>query len=105
VSEFAGPDGKPELLAAKSEACPDQKLRTKQVEREARRLVGHLKDDKIALIFQIQVYAFNCANHDEKDKFHIDYVAGGGQWNVPGELQSTIRALEHALSELKKRVQ
>jgi hypothetical protein len=102
VSESTNLDG--------SEACFDQKQRTKAVERELRKTANRLERDKIASVFQLQVFAFNCTDrrHDRAiapDPFHCDYVAGGSRFDIPNSLQGTIKALEHALAELKKRVQ
>jgi hypothetical protein len=100
-----GPD-----LLQNSEACLEQKQRTKQVERELKKMMNRLERDKVAAVFQLQVYAFNCSDrkHDRSvapHPFHLDYVGGGGRFDVPNSLQATIKALEHSLAELKKRVQ
>ena len=100
---FAGP---PE----QQQVCRDQVQRTKFVEREHKRFAGRLERDKVAFVFGLTVYAFNCTDgrHNLKETphpFHLDYVAGGGHSEVPGAVQATIHALEHALAELKKRVQ
>lgn len=103
-----GPDGGPDILKD-PDVCPERQKRTANVERELRKTSNRLERDKIASVFHVEVYAFNCGDKrhekDGPDPFHIDYVAGGGRWEVPGALQASIRALEHALAELKKRVQ
>ncbi len=93
-------------LTQDSTVCREQKQRTLQVEKELRKTSNRLERDKIAPVFQLTVYAFNCGDerHKEPAAMHLDYVAGGGV-TVPGGLQTTIAALEHALAELKKRVQ
>lgn len=86
--------------------CNEQKQRARQVAHEAERLANRLERDKIAVLFQIQVYGFDCsdASH-EKAASHMDYTAGGGRLNVPGTLQVVIKALEHSLAALKAQVQ
>lgn len=99
----------PELTQS-PDVCPEQKRRTLFVEQEARRMANRMEDQHVASVFSVNVYAFNCSDkrHDLKatpHPFHLDYIAGGGRLDVPGALNSTIRALEHCLAELKKRAQ
>ncbi len=108
--ETKAPDLGPDLLNDVT-ACPEQQQTTRSVERELKKLTNRLERDRVYSVFHLQVYAFNCyntKNHDRSktpDPFHVDYVAGGGRKEVPGGVQITIKALEHALSVLKKKVQ
>lgn len=96
----------PELVQDPT-VCREQKQRTLHVEREARKMDNRLERDKVATVFHLVAYAFNCGDerHKEPGAMHLDYIAGGGRVTVPNSLQFTIKALEHALAELKKRVQ
>ena len=87
--------------------CREQKQRTLQVEKESRKMANRLERDRVAQVFQLTVFAFNCddARHKEPHTFHMDYCAGGGRFDVPNALQTVIKSLEHALAELKKRMQ
>jgi len=108
VSETRGPDGQGELTKDLN-VCPEQKHRTRAVEKELKKLGNRLERDRIASVFHLQLYAFNCGDKRHESEgphpMHIDYVAGGTRWDVPSSLQAAIRALEHALAELKKKVQ
>jgi hypothetical protein len=109
MSDTSGP-GQPEErknLHDGSDLCFEQKQRAKQVEHELHKLANRLERDKVANIFHLQVFAFNCDDkkHDKPHTLHFDYVAGGGRLDVPNSLQTTIKALEHALAQLKKQVQ
>lgn len=106
MSDTTGPDGNPDINKDPN-ACWEQKQRTRVVERELKKLSNRLERDKIAHVFHLQVFAFNCDDrkHKEPDAFHMDYVAGTGHGEIPDSLYVTIRALEHALAELKKKVQ
>lgn len=92
-----------------TEMCFEQKQRVKSVEKELHKMANRLERDKIASLFQLQVVAFNCDDerHTEPNALHFDYVAGGGRvgGDIPGALQAVIKSLEHALGELKKKVQ
>lgn len=102
-----GPDGKGELTQDPT-VCSDQKKRTAFVEKELKKTANRLERDQVASVFHLQVYAFNCTNKEKHGNnpapLHVYYVAGGGRFDVPGALQSSIKALEHALAELKSRV-
>lgn len=99
-------ESEPKIAHDPAGACNEQKQRTRQVSHEAERLANRLERDKIAVLFQIQVYGFDCsdASH-EKAASHMDYIAGGGRLKVPGTLQVVIKALEHSLAALKAQVQ
>lgn len=89
------------------EICRDQRGRTIFVEGELKRFANRLERDKVAPIFHMVVYAFNCDQKHEKHPppvMHTDFVSGGGH-DVPGGLNATIRSLEVVLAALKKRVQ
>ena len=87
------------------EACFEQKQRAKKVEKELRKMAGRLEQDKIASVFHLQVYGFQCENRRHTGVVsHVDYVAGG-TGHLNNNVQVVIKALEHALSELRKRVQ
>lgn len=92
-----------------NEVCKDQRERTRFAEDELKRLARRLERDKVASIFQVQVYAFNCTDpgcqKHGPHPFHLNYVAGGSRFDVPDALPNTIKALEHVVAELKKRVQ
>lgn len=92
---------------SKPELCAEQAERTESVEHALKKMKRHLERDRIATVFSLHVCAFNCANqrHQLPDSFHCDYVAGGSGFEVPNSLEGTIKALEHALVELRKRVQ
>lgn len=99
----------PELTQSTG-VCSDQKKRTLFVEQESRRMNDKLEAQLVASVFSLHVYAFNCddKSHDRTvapHPFHLDYIAGGGRFNIPGALNATIRALEHCIAELKKRAQ
>lgn len=87
--------------------CKDRQIRTKSVVRENRKAGNRLERDGIAPVFYLQVYAFNCTNHVEKDVAHIDFCGGATNhlMGIPTALQMTIAALESTLVELKKKVQ
>ncbi len=107
MSNTTGAQGGADLLE-NPEACTEQRQRTRAVEKELKRLTNRLERDKIASIFHMQVYGFNCSDkrHSEKSTIHVDYVGGGtSRLEDAGAVQSVIHALEHALNELRKRVQ
>jgi hypothetical protein len=90
-----------------TEMCFEQKQRVKSVEKELHKMANRLERDKIASLFQLQVVAFNCDDkrHTEPNALHFDYIAGGARHEVPGALQAVIKSLEHALAQLKQKVQ
>lgn len=85
--------------------CNGRNGPARRIEENLNRFNERLNRVQIAPVAALVVYAFNCADHEETDTFHMEYCAKSFRSDIPNSLQATIVAVEHMLATLKAKLQ